>query len=424
MIWGAGSILRSLGQAGWRRRAGVPFDALLLAEFIDLTRLNGAPADIDYLVDGERIRPRDLLLFVTEKQARLLRGLGCTRAEIAGRVAAKGYGLIWCGEWPLLRRDLKALLATGVRSLRCFSAPLPAADAFAEAWRGCRQLAPLFRRARARACLYPKFPNGHADWRRDSAVVTGLCRQQGITSAGCQTRVVYGPVYEFAFDCYDLYLVWGPAWYRPLARAFRPAGRPATVGCPALDALLPAAARIQPSREGAGRQILIFTGDIGGGHCTVEYNIAFLESCLALAAAYPSDRFRVKVKDPEHADKFATNPRLRSAMGRCVNFEFLKRQRHDYAELLASADVVLAFGFTTPGTEALLLGIPAIYFSRLGEGGRIFPGNPRWLARTAAELKVRFGECGSPESREGLDELDPYRDGQARGRMTQALLAC
>jgi len=402
-------------------------DARLLCEFIDPAHLNGTPQDIDYLVDGEKLCPNDFLLFVTREQAKIINAYGRKRAEITNQVAAKGYKLVWIDEVPFRHADLRKLIGVWFRSFFCAFAPLlPTADVFQAAWQGFLRFSPLFGHAQAKACLYLKIPNGHADWRQDTAVLTGLCRRAGIISAGCQTRVVYGPLYEFAFDCYDINFCWGPAWYHSLQPALKHVKGMIAVGCPVLDVLVPALAKLPAERSGSDRRVLIFTGDVAGSHYTFDYNISFLDACLLLAGSYPDYTFSVKVKDPGHADRFMSDDRLSPRLSQCPNFKFIKRPRHDYAELLAAADIVLAIGFTTPGTEALLLGKPAIYYSELRSGGEAYRANPLWVARTPEDLRVSFKACRDlgVTLRDGLEELDAYRDGRARERILTALLAC
>jgi hypothetical protein len=411
-----------------RRKTPGRQEARLLCEFIDPAHLNGTPHDIDYLVDGEKLCPNDLLLFVTREQAKTINAYGRKRSVIADQVAAKGYKFVWIDELPFRAADLRTLIGVWFRSLSCAFAPLrPTADVFQEAWRGFLRFSPLFGHApQAKACLYLKFPDGQADWRRDTAVLTGLCRQAGIISAGCQNRVVYGPLYEFAFDCYDINFCWGPAWYHSLQPALQHVKSMIAVGCPVLDLLVPALARLPSERSGSGRQVLIFTGDVAGSHYTFDYNISFLDACLLLAGSYPDDTFSIKVKDPGHADRFMSDGRLSPRLSQCPHFNFIKRPRYDYAELLAAADIVLAIGFTTPGTEALLLGKPAIYYSELRSGGEAYRTNPLWVARTPEELQASFKACSELDVnlRDGLEELDAYRDGKTRERILTTLLAC
>jgi hypothetical protein len=398
----------------------------LLSEFIDPVHLNGTAFDADYLVDGTRLRPDDFLLFITREQAWRLKADGWKRSAVTAKVRGKGYKLAWIDELPLRISDLRKLISIWLHSFLCVGAPLPPFDVLRAAWKGFLRFAPLINQVQAEACLYPKIPNGNAGWRHDTAVLTGLCRRAGIVSAGCQTRVVYGPLYEFAFDCYDIHFSWGPAWYRALQPALKHVKSMIDVGCPVLDILVPALAKIPSGRSGSGRQVLIFTGDIAGGHCTINYNVSFLEACLTLAALHPDDTFWVKVKDPGHADLFRSDERLSPRLSQCPHFKFIKRPRYDYVELLASADVVLAFGFTSPGTEALLLGKPAIYYSELRAGGEAYKANPIWVVQKAGELQAAYeAYLNSGLSwRHGLEELDPYRDGQARGRILTALLEC
>jgi hypothetical protein len=420
LFWALLAGIRRGGRATPRNRSKVR----LMAEFIDCGHLNGTPLDIDYLVDGKTLLPQDFLLFVTREQAKKIAASGVQRTAVNAQIADKGYKIIWIDELPLQMGDLKKLAFSCVRALRCFADSSPSASVFQAAGAGLMRFAPLLRHVRAEACIYYKIPYGDAAWRQDSAVLTGLCRKQGIISAGCQTRVIYGPLYEHAFDCYDLHLCWGPAWFRPLRPALRYVKQTVYVGCSVLDLLLPMIAAKPSKRVGTQRDVLIFTGDVAGSHYTFDYNISFLKACLSLAGLYPNDSFLVKTKDPEHAGRFLSERALAEVIRHRPNFSFIKRARHDYAELLVSADIVIAIGFTTPGTEALLLGKPAIYYSELYWGGEAFQANSLWVARNAKELEASFEACGScaVDFSKNLDDLDAYRDGQARSRILKALL--
>jgi hypothetical protein len=400
--------------------------ARLICEFVDPAHLNGTPNDIDYLVDGKRLRAGDFLLFVTREQAKIMKSNGWTRTAIADALRTKGYRLVWIDELRFRFDDIKALLSVWLCSFACTFASLPTSDVLQAARKGFLRFTPLFNHVKADACLYLKIPNGNADWRQDSAILTGFCRRAGTVSAGCQTRVVYGSLYEFAFDCYDVNLCWGPAWYRSLMPALQHVKKMTNVGCPALDILVPNLCKAPPGRSGSGRRVLVFTGDVAGSHYTFDYNISFLEACLTVACAHRDDSFLVKAKDPIHVDRFMACDKLSAQLERCPHFTFVKRARHDYAELLTSADIVIAIGFTTPGTEALLLGKPAIYYSELRSGGEAYRSNLRWVAKSAKELRASFEACLEPSfGRDGnLDELDPFRDGQTRDRILTALLAC
>jgi hypothetical protein len=193
------------------------------------------------------------------------------------------------------------------------------------------------------------------------------------------------------------------------------------VGCIYLDAF-PAAAHA--SEKPTSLTVAIFTGDITvGGHYSLEDNVAFLAVCLEIASAHPHLSFKVKCKDPHHADVFKANPALNLRLSGTPNLTFLRQARHSYRDLLAEAEIVLTIGFTTPGTEALLLGKKAFYYSAMDRGGEAYRSNPLWVAKSAAELKSAFeGALANPEKTNeqlcrGLDLLDPFRDGAARQRI-------
>lgn len=419
LIVAAFDLVRTAAMSTVRPRHAVPPGVKLLSELADPRCLGGSAHDSDYWVDGHRLQAPEFALFVVTRQEELFRRKGFSRDQVERSVQAMGYKLVWC-------RGLAVPVNALMRMARAWAAAWAGLwnDAFASAsvmsvaWRGHRELAPVFIRGRAEACLYIKEPFGEAEWRQDSAIVTGLCRLAGIRSTGCQMRVVYGGHYEFAFDCYDLMCRWGSAWFVVQAEAMRGVARWAEVGSLTLGKLLSPA----PARESEGRRrVLVFTADVGSEHSTLGYNLAMLQACCDLAERHPLDLFQVKTKDPGHVDRFLADPALARRLERLTNVQFVKQERHDYAALMRSADRVIALGFTTPGAEGLMLGRPSFYFNRLGRGGGMFRAIPNCVVETSEELCAAYEWAAAP-SADALFALDPFRDGSARDRILAEVL--
>lgn len=391
----------------------------LATELVEPRRLNQGIYDADFLVDGRELRKEEVLLFVTSKQEARLRRKGCDRAAVDRTAAEKGYQLMWLGTLApsvrLVRTWWMALV-----TFAWFGSPAsPCRRAFADGWKCCREFGPFFERHPAKTVLYLHSPNGDTSWRTDTAIITGLCRGAGARCVGLQTRVLYAVHYEFAFECYDRRLIWGPAWLNGMEQVQRFTGEHVIVGCFYADAHRGHDVPGRSSGQPLSNSVVIFTGDVAGSHYTLDYNVSFLQACLDAAARHPEFEFVVKAKDPEHISLFTARTALAGRLAAAANFHFASRERHDYAALMQGARAVLAIGFTSPGTEALLLGKPALYYTELGGGAEAFAACRKYVAESRAEFLDKFEDVLRPSVDEGsrLSSLDPFRDGQALARV-------
>lgn len=416
--------LFGIALAGAVRKRGRVADGIrLMTELVDPDRLNGTAHDNDFWVDGRQLKANQFALFVSSRQERMFRSWGYHRQDVQAVVSAKGYCVVWCRGLRMPSAGIGRMAMALIHSLRgVVSIGVPESTVFLAAWRGHAELAPLLVPGRTEACLYLKFSYGRSDWRQDSAIVTGLCRLAGIRSAGCQTRVVYGNHYEFAFDCYDVMCRWGNGWYSGLSSALNSVRTWADVGCFTVDRLArPATSDRMTTTPDGPRETVIFTSDVGGEHNTLSYNLGLLHACCELAEEHPNDRFRIKPKEPDHTGTFLAQRDLAALLARLPNIEFVSQARHDYARLMARADRVIALGFTTPGAEGLMLGRPSFYYSELGRAGGVFRSIPGVIVASASELARAYRQADKP-SEQSLSLLDPYRDGRARDRILQAVL--
>lgn len=400
----------------------------VITEFYDPTRLQGTAYDADYWIDGDRIRKDDVLFFLSHHQSELLQKDGYQPAEIVELFHQKGYHLQVLSDLPYALDTLKTL-ASHYR--KAAAVALGSGEAFlsrvyGRAWQDYLEFAPLFAACRGRNLIYLTFPNGHAGLRFDDAVVTGLCRQHGIRSVGCQTRSLYSRNYEYFFDCFDLYLSWGPAWRENLPGRLQFVERAEDVGCIYLDHLLSTLGRWQQQLPAQERILVaIFDSNIAyDHHYSKDYVISFLKSCAVLARRYPDCHFLVKNKEPQDAAIVMEDGEFHRLWEEVRgNFEFAGRQRYDYAEIMAQADIVIALAFTTPGVEGLVLGKPALYYSELQCGGQPFSGSGDLVAHDSGELEQWFARAreqvkqGYTPNAPVLDGLSAFRDGRARSRI-------
>jgi hypothetical protein len=408
----------------------------LITEFIDPSRLNGSPYDADFWADGSHIKPAEILFILTGEQKRLLTREGYRIKEVVRQVQTKGYSIQVLDDLPYAPETVRSLLAVAARLSGAFRSGKARClgDAFCGAWRAYLDYANLFSHYEATSLLHFTFPNGNTGWRLDGPVVTGLCRRRGIRSVGCQTHLIYIRYHEFCFECYDLYLTWGTIWPKVLGSAMRFVERIVPVGCFYLDGLLPIYrdhVATHHIREHGGRlRVTVFPGDVCSRHYPLSHTLAFLKDCARLAPEHPDVAFRIKCKNLDDPEILLAQPDFAQAYSQAPgNLSFVRLPRSEYSNLLVSSDFVLAIGYTTPGTEALLLGIPTLYYDGLKLGGATFGHIPGLSVHNFDELSARFQEMLAQNSRttgsashDGLDLLDHYRDGHTRERIVKLLM--
>lgn len=428
LIW----LLRGIGiGSGNRPEAGC---YRLMTECTDPLRLNGTAYDNDFLCDGDRIKPEDFILYVTRLQAKRLVRFGYSRSEIEKVVENKGYKVIWTDKAALRPRRLFSLLWRMMPMLTGRGGNGPGFQIYHLAWLRFREFAGIFDHYSAEAFLHLRFPNGRAGVSTDSGVLASLVRSTGGRIFGCQNRSIYSRQSEYAFDCYDNYMVWGRAWSDSLKGLLDYVDRVSEVGCLFLDSLVARKERAATSsaiENGSGRITLVaFTTDLERGVYSVDYNVNFLRRCILAAERHDDVVLRIKVKDPEHVDFFRRHSETKSLLNRLGDrVSFADHTRFEYSDTLLSADVVLAIAFTTPGVEGLLLGKKSLYYSELGVAGKAMDVVPGFVNKSAnsfdrgldedlSDLRSRLDD-GAVNN--GVDLLDPYRDGNARERMLDVM---
>lgn len=185
-----------------------------------------------------------------------------------------------------------------------------------------------------------------------------------------------------------------------------------------------------PGREDSDVRVAVFTTELFGNHYPPSFTRELLEGCARLARRFPGCRFQVKAKDPETVDALQADSRFKDLCASVSrNFRLLRLDRYACAPLLAESDIVIAAGFTTPGSDALLQGKRTIFYSKLRGAGQPFSGLPDLIAETPEQLEQLFETALSDyrdysrRHKQALDALDPFRDGQARQRALDVLLA-
>lgn len=410
----------------------------IITEFIDPERLNRAPYDVDYWVDGVTVIAKDILFFLTRKQKERLIRNGYDIKSIFNNVRAKGYEIVQLDDfsYPLeIMKKWWVLTLSLLRDINNIENQL-LGKIFLEAWSEYMNFLPIFAHCHFDNLIYLTFPNGRTDLRFNSGIITGLCRNYGIRSVGCQTRAVHSKNYEYGFDCFDLYLAWGKVWYDMLGEGMRFVDRVVIVGCIYLDNLQPIYSENKNKSQNTSfpRQlnVCIFPSDIdlsGKHHYTLNYALSFMKNCAKLAIAHRDINFVIKSKEPEYTKIIMSDKEFMSLYQETKdNFNFFDRSRHEYSDLLFSSDIIIAVGFTTPGTEGLLFGKRTIYYNELKYGGQAFNQLPDLIAGNLQELGKLFDKalCDHNKYTEiissSLNGLDPFRDGQALGRINKILV--
>jgi hypothetical protein len=416
----AGAIIRHGVRVG--RRPGVT----AAIEFISPDRFGGGPADTNFIEPDRRIAREEILYYLTPEQGRHYRREGKSAEAAVAAVRRQGFAVVD------LRRQ--AYAPAGVALLGRLAAALlihairPGAACLAQSGgRGVADIAAiaaLFGGYRPSNVLHTFTPNGDASLRLDSAVVTALSRRFGARAVGYQNRITYDSVFEDAFDCYDLYLAWGAGWRDVLPGGSESIKRLAVVGCTENDGR-PA----RRPRSGKIVRVSVFTNELTGRHSR-ENVVRLLAICVGLADHHPRCRFTVKTKDPEDVAELAGDPALLGSGGSMPgNLTFVRRARHDLGDLIADADIVIASAWTTPGGLALVMDKRVIFFDPLESEGGPFTVFPDMIASSSAEMHTVFGRAVEDYDRyaevhrEAIDRLDPFRDGRARERIVDELLA-
>ena len=412
---------------GWPRRMHLRQRVAAVIEFIEYSRLHGRPVDTNYFEDGLRLKRSDIIYFVTRAQEKFLARNGQNVGEMLARAEADGFRIVRQKKlrysWATLRFAARVSAHLVRRSPHLGPACLAAT--FWCGWTDFLSHVPLFDSYQPRNYLHTMAPNGSTGLRLDSAIVTGLCRRFGSRSVGYQNRCIYDSVYEDCFDCYDIYLAWGERWRDVLGRGNEFVEKTICVGCQNNDGIVPHA----PDASTERRIVSIFSSDFGSTLYPKSTTINLLTTCIRLARRYPDWRFQVKMKDSEMVDLLLADEEFRKLCAEVqTNFSFLRLARHDCADTICESDIIIGAAWTTPASDALILGKRIIYYDEFDAGGLAFSRLPHMIARSSEELELLFDFATKDyqdyaiRHKSLLDDLDPFRDGKARDRILDVLL--
>ena len=274
--------------------------------------------------------------------------------------------------------------------------------------------------------------------------VTIYCNCKSIqkSGAGIQNRIIDARQYEFCFDSYDTYFLWGQAWIDVLGSGLDYVKNKVIIGVFNLSEKTFKEATLKQEFNNEEKKLLkspetnviIFPTDIDtnpsaftGSFYSFSYVIHFLDVCMALAKKYPAINFLCKPKAESQVKLIKENKVFKKLNAQQYsNFHFIKRGRTNYMDLLLNADIAISIGFTSPGTDAILLNKKSIYYSQLRNAGRAFKGVPGFVSESKDDLISNFdnlikAKSTSEDSSASIDILDPFRDGKAISRIINHL---
>lgn len=421
-------VLAIMGR-GWRGSKLAHKAEKVVTEFIEASRMAGAATDSNYWEDGQRVKREDILYFFTSAHERELRRSGANGAAMLRQARARGFRIVELAQLHYSSATLRMIVGNLSRLTLALLRPGTPCLAYVY-WRGWMDFLEqslLFDNYLPQNYMHTPYPNGTTGPRLDAAVVTGLCRRHGSRSVGYQNRCIFDGTYEDSFNCYDLYLAWGPAWLDVLGRGSQYLGRPVYVGCLHNDALPHCSFESFRCRS-QGLVISIFTNELGSDFYPLSRTSSLLETCIALAKRHPSCRFMVKTKDPEMVDVLLADERFRELCESVrENFVFKRLARHNCVDVILESDIVIASAWVTPGSDALILGKRALFFNEYQTGGAVFADFPDLVARSPDELIRLFDRAlddyrtYARDHEDLLRRLDPFLDGQVKARILDTL---
>ena len=438
-------IISSLIKFGVSIRKVKKKEFKVFSEFFDPELVGKKLFDIDFFIDDTHFTYNDALFFVTDYQLKELKKNGYDKTKLNKFAKEKGINLVLLTELSLTlgtTRKLLKLLAK-IFTLSFYKRASITSNLYPYILNEYLMHAPLFLHYKSVHLLHYQSPFGNASWRWNSAVVTGLCRKNGVHSNGIQTRVFDAREYEFCFDCYDTYFAWGAAWIEMMGSAFKYAGEIVYTGVFTLPELLKTS-NIEkensiPIRENIKNkwqyQVMIFPTEVqsilsayNGNFYTKNYVIDFLTKCAQLAAQYPDIIFICKPKDSDDIELIKSDEKFKEVYSSLQgNFIFLNQGRMKYWDVLQNSDIAISIGFTSPGLDALLAGKRSIYYSHFRKAGSVFETIPNFVVKNSSALNELFYKIIHSDLEEGnvseneLCELDPFHDGKAKERLINNL---
>ena len=186
-------------------------------------------------------------------------------------------------------------------------------------------------------------------------------------SLSYQSRLQYRHKLYYYFEVFDRFYYWGSAWGKTYSypQFIRDSVYLGYLG-ENLDY------EIFRTSEAPTNQITVFLSDIDTEHplhYTLNYTKKFLTHVFEAVSNFNKNSMKkltilLKPKDPDHWKMLLDSGLLADALDdKYLNVIPRLDARHSITESLVTADKVISIGFTTPGIDALAMGIPSIYFT-------------------------------------------------------------
>lgn len=287
------------------------------------------------------------------------------------------------------------------------------------------ELTSLLQAYKPKLHLFNVFPNGQVGVRYDAGVVTGACRQMNVKSISYQTRFPYLDDFHYYFDPYDTYFFWGNAYKKDL-RNPEFIRKSKTIGDVYVSDLPPA--KCSPNSI---KSLVLLPSDFedeGPYHHSTNYVARFVSDCLAGVSKFvrenPDKQIQVYIrpKKQDHYQKIINHPSVIEIVSK------LRIPIHEHTaspniiEGIRLADFVIAIGFTTPGMNAISMGIPTTFYFPFKEQLNSFlTTDSSLIVHSADEVADFLGKLRNPLSNIDVNDLDPFRDGKARERLIEAI---
>ncbi|MEC8458237.1 MAG: hypothetical protein VXY91_02360 [Bacteroidota bacterium] len=243
--------------------------------------------------------------------------------------------------------------------------------------------------------VYNTIPNGKANTRVDSGIYTGACRNAKCLSLSYQSRLQYRHKLYYYFKVFDKFYYWGSAWGKTYSypQFIRDSVYLGYLG-ENLDY------QICRTSENPTNQITVFLSDIDTEHplhYTLNYTIKFLTQVFEAVSNFNKNSMKkftilLKPKDPGHWKMLLDSGLLADSLDDKY-LDVIPRldARHSITDSLVTADKVISIGFTTPGIDALAMGIPSIYFTPYkGIYNDIFDDPESPIVATDSHTLIRF----------------------------------
>lgn len=224
--------------------------------------------------------------------------------------------------------------------------------------------------SRCVAHVYNTLPNGSGSTRYDSGLITGVCRKNGVKSISYQSRIMYLRSIVYSFDSFDQFFIWGEVWQKEfISKNF--IHKIDVIGHPEFVKNTKPTQRLEFNKK-YDLKVVVFDSDIVFGeaqHYNTEYAQAFVRTFLiaigrVLEETENFDNISVyfKTKKPENKVFYMNDFHICSLVKK-FDKQINWVSKSEYFEMLDWADKVVAIGYTTPGMEALMKGVPTIFFS-------------------------------------------------------------